>query len=91
MITTGGTSMKYSAIMKQLTEIYFPEFSNFNFVIVKNDEVENNLLEFEKNTRFTKYKFGVLYISPGQLDENEMFSNGSSFFLFFFFFLFIFI
>ena len=34
------------------------------------------LIQYEASNIITKYKFGVLYVKPGQKDENEFYSNG---------------
>jgi hypothetical protein len=33
---------------------------------------------FETLDMYTQYKFGVLYVTPGQSDENDMFCNRKS-------------
>ncbi len=43
-------------------------------------ELEDKLVEYEKQTVIKRYKFGVLYVTEGQTDEDAMFSNGMDIF-----------
>jgi hypothetical protein len=36
------------------------------------------LLSYESGNYFKKYKFGLLYVKDGQVEENEYYSNGKA-------------
>ena len=40
-----------------------------------NEPMSEEIGMFEALDIFTQYKFGVLYVTPGQTDENDMFCN----------------
>jgi hypothetical protein len=35
------------------------------------------LLDYESKSFFKKYKFGLLYVQAGQIEENDYYSNGT--------------
>ena len=63
-------------ILKYLKQLK-PEFSKLKFVRSVDQELSTRLLTMESKSimLLTRYKFGVLYVTDGQTDENEMFSN----------------
>ncbi len=44
-------------------------------VLQMNEPMSEEIGIFEALDIFTQYKFGVLYVTPGQTDENDMFCN----------------
>ena len=70
--------MKVGDILKEI-QTYIPEISELNYIKVKYFLIEESLLNFEKNFINNGYKFGILYCSDGQTDENHMYANGPSF------------
>jgi len=53
----------------------FPELAPIKLVKVKLPDFPSKLVEFENQSIFKNYKFGILYVAEGQTDENNMFSN----------------
>lgn len=43
---------------------------------IKHSDLEEELVNYEDRTTVKNYKFGLLYMKPGQSSENELFSNG---------------
>lgn len=44
--------------------------------LVNDPQVPQGLLDFEEKQAIKGFKFGVLYCGPGQVKEDEMFTNG---------------
>eukprot|EP01119_Soliformovum_irregulare_P000063 TRINITY_DN10051_c0_g2_i4.p1 TRINITY_DN10051_c0_g2~~TRINITY_DN10051_c0_g2_i4.p1 ORF type:complete len:841 (+),score=234.21 TRINITY_DN10051_c0_g2_i4:46-2568(+) len=65
-----------SEIVKTLKIQCHKELGNVNFKLnrVKTD-MSQRLREIEKKNIIRQYKFGLLYVTQGQTQENEMFSN----------------
>lgn len=42
-------------------------------------DMNDALLDYENNSYFKKYKFGLLYVQAGQTEENDYYSNGKLF------------
>lgn len=40
-------------------------------------DLNDVLLDYEGNSFFKKYKFGLLYVKAGQTEENDYYSNGA--------------
>jgi len=53
-----------------------PEMAKINFIKVKNPELADELMKMEEKEVVlgSRYKFGVLYVLPGQT-EDELFAN----------------
>lgn len=43
---------------------------------IRDPKLNSDFERFEAQLRVTKYKFGVLYCAEGQVEENDMYSNG---------------
>ena len=56
-----------------------PDISAIKFKAIKehSQEMVQHLTKFEQRSIIKRYKFGVLYVKPGQSDENDWFGNGS--------------
>jgi hypothetical protein len=61
-------------ILKYIKSTY-PECSKSKFVKITDPEFVTILTTMETKSITLRYKFGVLYVTDGQTDENEMFSN----------------
>eukprot|EP01090_Pellita_catalonica_P017087 TRINITY_DN5087_c0_g1_i1.p1 TRINITY_DN5087_c0_g1~~TRINITY_DN5087_c0_g1_i1.p1 ORF type:complete len:778 (-),score=119.83 TRINITY_DN5087_c0_g1_i1:1993-4326(-) len=63
----------FKALQLQLPSI----FNSSKFFKIKDTErlLQKDLLSYESRLSSKGYKFGVLYVSQGQVDENDMFSN----------------
>lgn len=64
-------------MIKYIKSLY-PELSGVKLMKMPpflEESIEKKLIEFEKQSIVKKYKFGLLYVKEGQMDENEMFSN----------------
>ncbi|ELP85400.1 rap GTPase-activating protein, putative [Entamoeba invadens IP1] len=66
----------------QIIKEYFPELKEKALTPMRGDAVFNSLVKFENFFTYQRYKFGVLYGSPGQTKEMDFFNNreGSSYF-----------
>ncbi|PRP73579.1 hypothetical protein PROFUN_02588 [Planoprotostelium fungivorum] len=76
-LAPASASTSRSNIMKHIKSTY-PDFERLKFVKINNSlhsELIPKLCEYERQTVFKKYKFGVLYVKDKQTEENEMFSN----------------
>ena len=56
---------------------WYPSLAKVKFYQVKDLAIEKSLLKIERNHVTYNYKFGVLYCREGQVEENDMFSNGT--------------
>eukprot|EP01117_Protostelium_nocturnum_P015431 TRINITY_DN5987_c0_g2_i1.p1 TRINITY_DN5987_c0_g2~~TRINITY_DN5987_c0_g2_i1.p1 ORF type:complete len:779 (-),score=261.64 TRINITY_DN5987_c0_g2_i1:40-2376(-) len=59
-------------------KILYPELANLKLTRMADGfthELIPKFCDYEKQTVFTKYKFGVLYVKDKQTEENDMFSN----------------
>lgn len=53
-----------------------PHLAKLKFEKVKNDKIKDELIQLEKDLSFKSLlKIGVLYVKPGQTEENVIFSN----------------
>ncbi len=43
---------------------------------VKDKSLNDDLVKFEQQLRISKYKFGILYCGEGQVEEDDIYSNG---------------
>jgi hypothetical protein len=68
---TKGSSVRITALSKQM-----PELEKLKWIRVKNSDLNDELASMEeKEVRLgSSYKFGVLYVKPGQT-EDEIFAN----------------
>jgi len=53
----------------------FPQYlsNDIKLQLIKSKDIHKDLLEFDRNYYKGKYKFGVLYAKPGQVNEIEFF------------------
>jgi hypothetical protein len=54
-----------------------PALSATKLSRIRDPEVDKDLVKLEKDSVTTHYKFGLLYCAAGQVDENDMFCNGT--------------
>jgi hypothetical protein len=56
----------------------FSNLAPIKFTEVYSDpQITEQLVKYEKQEVWTKYKFGVLYVQEGQTEENSIFGNGN--------------
>jgi hypothetical protein len=61
--------------MLKYVKATFPDTGKIKLTKIIDPELDKRLADAEKKSIATKYKFGVLYVTEGQVEENEMFSN----------------
>lgn len=61
--------------MLKYVKTEFPELAPLRFTKTVLPELPAKLAEYDMQMVVKRYKFGLLYVKEGQLDENEMFSN----------------
>jgi len=69
-----------TAMIKYIKSLY-PDLNGIKLTKMPSfldDSIEKKLIEFEKQSIFKRYKFGLLYVKDGQTDENQMFSNNEA-------------
>ena len=63
-----------------------PNLATLKFLEINDNNVNDQLIHYDKQEMWTRYKFGLLYVKEGQSDENQMFANGMIFLRIFLFF-----
>jgi hypothetical protein len=63
--------------MLKYVKLTFPDIARIKLTKLSDTELDRRLEELDRKSVSNKYKFGVLYVKEGQIDENDMFSNVS--------------
>jgi len=58
-------------MVKEQFSQYIP--NDIKLQLIKSKDIHKDLLEFDRNYYKGKYKFGILYAKPGQVNESEFF------------------
>lgn len=56
-------------------QLLHPELRSLRFQPIPGQRFADSLLEYERRMLLNKYKFGVLYVAPGQTTEEEWYNN----------------
>jgi RAP1 GTPase activating protein 1 len=73
--STGRVSRMKPKQMVKLLKDEYPEYSGITFKQIKNEDMEQELLNMELRLMVKGYKYGILYAKEGQVEEEKMFCN----------------
>jgi len=54
-----------------------PTLANARFARVRDPEVDRAISKMDRDIVISHYKFGILYAARDQIDENDMYCNGT--------------